>query len=369
MDIMMSLEEDALDAVKQDFRRIQEEKGEGVDLNQFVRSMLEHLPRPTSSESHANLMHQLCDLFDQIDVNGDGTLDWEEFTSFCVEAGMVQTRNIRLPLKYKYVERTDFVDRASHGTYVHRMRYIPKLQRLMVFDAEGTTVKVYNEECKLIGEIRPAQIFVPSQTNGKGTFIEDTEHAGVVLDIAYIDARNQLAICCSDSYISFWEPDPKHPDVWIHSILDSGDPKIPSGAYKLFTVVPQSMVVWSATTSSIFTCGSDSKGVISSWSLEHSSAGIPSLEEKPALKAHSDVVMDLLVIEEHDVLASASLDHKIILWDLSSGRFRGELLGHKKGVRQIAYSVEHDLLLSVGFVRKSRFWTLKPVMMTHMNYP
>ena len=33
-------------------------------------------------------MCNLCELFAQIDINGDGTMEWDEFTSFIVEMGM-----------------------------------------------------------------------------------------------------------------------------------------------------------------------------------------------------------------------------------------------------------------------------------------
>ena len=64
------------------------------------------------------LVCNLCELFDQIDVNGDGTLEWEEFTGFCVEAGLVATRRDKRPLNYKYEEDIDYADVTSKGTYV-----------------------------------------------------------------------------------------------------------------------------------------------------------------------------------------------------------------------------------------------------------
>ena len=34
------------------------------------------------------LARNLCELFEQIDINGDGTLEWDEFTSYCVSQGL-----------------------------------------------------------------------------------------------------------------------------------------------------------------------------------------------------------------------------------------------------------------------------------------
>ena len=37
------------------------------------------------------LAAKLIDLFEQVDVNGDGTMEWEEFSSFCIEAWLAAT--------------------------------------------------------------------------------------------------------------------------------------------------------------------------------------------------------------------------------------------------------------------------------------
>jgi len=47
----------------------------------------------------SDLVVDLCELFAQIDFNGDGTVEWPEFTSFCVEAGMVASQNVTKPVK------------------------------------------------------------------------------------------------------------------------------------------------------------------------------------------------------------------------------------------------------------------------------
>ena len=46
-------------------------------------------------------MASLTDLFEEIDVNGDGYMEWDEFTGYCVELGFVATRRQLKPLKYK----------------------------------------------------------------------------------------------------------------------------------------------------------------------------------------------------------------------------------------------------------------------------
>ena len=132
MDIMMLLEGGALTAVYDDFRKKLVESGDGLSMTEFVKSMFANIPgvermnkgarcwcahvpwdgsyapcRQRSPHTRSvclrrlwlqrrvasvKLVKDLCELFEQIDVNGDGALEWEEFTGFCVEAGMVASR-------------------------------------------------------------------------------------------------------------------------------------------------------------------------------------------------------------------------------------------------------------------------------------
>ncbi|GMF44321.1 unnamed protein product [Phytophthora fragariaefolia] len=49
-------------------------------------SLMQHVGRATT------LVGLLFEMFEQIDINGDAVVDWEEFTSFCVAIGLVATR-------------------------------------------------------------------------------------------------------------------------------------------------------------------------------------------------------------------------------------------------------------------------------------
>ncbi len=55
--------------------------------------MIMKLPKRTK-EQEVELVASLIELFEQIDINGDGTMIWNEFTSYCVEAGLVATRRV-----------------------------------------------------------------------------------------------------------------------------------------------------------------------------------------------------------------------------------------------------------------------------------
>jgi Ca2+-binding EF-hand superfamily protein len=59
---------------------------DGLTVEQFVAAMLRLHP-PGSKQEELQLVHQLADLFAQVDINGDGTMEFDEFTLFFISAG------------------------------------------------------------------------------------------------------------------------------------------------------------------------------------------------------------------------------------------------------------------------------------------
>ena len=87
MDIMMLLDIDKVPALRKEF----EAQEEGLTQTDFVRVMLKYLKRESIDEFQ--LVSNLVELFAQIDVNGDGTMEWDEFTSFIVDTGNLAIEN------------------------------------------------------------------------------------------------------------------------------------------------------------------------------------------------------------------------------------------------------------------------------------
>ena len=90
-DIMMSLDTHNVSALRKEF----EKRGdEGLTLTEFVHVMKHCLVSADGANGilkgvdEKQLVCNLCELFAQIDINGDGTMEWDEFTSFIVEMGM-----------------------------------------------------------------------------------------------------------------------------------------------------------------------------------------------------------------------------------------------------------------------------------------
>jgi len=79
-DIMSHLNYRKLQKIKEDFMK----QEDGLTMAQFIKVMLNHLP---DTRDRTGLVKNLIELFRQIDVNNDQTLEWDEFTGHIIELG------------------------------------------------------------------------------------------------------------------------------------------------------------------------------------------------------------------------------------------------------------------------------------------
>ena len=110
-----------LELIYNDYELLSGAKG-GLDLLTFVKVMTEHFP---NRKDPIALVRNLIDLFQQIDVNDDKTLEWVEFTSYIIELGMVRkdANHIDAIKTYYPAEIKD----GKHDTEIENMFYLEKL--------------------------------------------------------------------------------------------------------------------------------------------------------------------------------------------------------------------------------------------------
>ena len=100
---------------------------DGLQLDHFVSVMMKYLP---PAQDPVKSARDLCELFAQVDVNGDGTMEWGEFSAFCIEAGMAANQ-FKARKEWRYIEYTDATRLTPHGLHITRVRYEPKLQKMV----------------------------------------------------------------------------------------------------------------------------------------------------------------------------------------------------------------------------------------------
>jgi len=79
-----------LETIYNDYNIIGGDKG--LDLKTFIKVMTQenHLGVKPDPKDNIRMIRSLIDLFRQIDVNNDKTLEWVEFTNHIIEMGMVR---------------------------------------------------------------------------------------------------------------------------------------------------------------------------------------------------------------------------------------------------------------------------------------
>jgi Ca2+-binding EF-hand superfamily protein len=58
---------------------------EGLNLTEFVQTMTNHI-KTTSDDEKYELVYGCFKLFTQVDINGDGMMEWGEFMQYIIDA-------------------------------------------------------------------------------------------------------------------------------------------------------------------------------------------------------------------------------------------------------------------------------------------
>ncbi|OQR95889.1 hypothetical protein THRCLA_07491 [Thraustotheca clavata] len=349
MDLMMRLKGQAFKAISEEFKAREEcIGGAGLPLQDFVEIMLRALPKSKSAVEKEATISGLIDLFNDIDINGDGTLEFNEFTSYCVDAGMVATRVKTAPLKYQYIKNKNFVDRTTQGAEIEKLKWFPDLRRAIAVESKSSCVKIYTPDFLRVQEvyttINPvaAMQTISSQPlppmNDSEEVLEPRAATGNDLDVLILDAEfltslKLLAVTTSNFALTFYDID--HYEYMMENQ----------------TTIAQNLLRWCEPANLLFTSGNNK--VLNVWIVKRGQATLIK-----QILDHQDLITDVIAIPQYDVVLSCDLKRHIYLWDIQDCRPRGILVGHTNGVRQMVFSPMNDLLLTAGFEFDAFGWDI-----------
>ena len=324
---------------------------DGLPLAEFVNTMLECVPMDNEGVPENEVIAELTELFRQVDVNGDGTMEWEEFTGFCIEQGMAATQHDAVVLDELYFENLKYKDTTTtYSKVVERFFWFPLLNKLFACEAGNPRMKVY---CPSRGPNGPVLLHEISMEDAlsKG---RDMIEAGSVTAVEVITPHNLLVTATTDLALVFWD---------MSAYRRDPDGATPWFKKRIYTPKPQTNLAWCETESLLFTAGAGK--AITGWRLSFEGHGAElTLTRALKMNGHTDVVMDMLYIKkEFQVLATCGMDKRILLWNVEKGIVRGKRMGHKGGVRMLARggrtNTGSSTILSSGFDYEVFVWDVK----------
>jgi WD40 repeat protein len=328
--MMMRMNPAALTAIRKEFFM----REDSVVLDEFIYIIQKHLMSDIKtenkgksddgpSEEQREFLSNMYELFKDIDVNGDGDLEWEEFTTFTVDKANQLNKKLQLQSIAQYDESTSTLDASAD--YRHR-HDISKFCNIPA--SSGPGLFAMTEDYK-------NAIFIFNSRLGK--HIHSIYTAAAPIAMQYVASEGDLLVTSISNMTmetySIVDPNParryKKKATWTTP-----------GVQMSLTYIPSNRLLYSgATDSNIYSWKISNRSLVSTFS------------------GHQDIVMGLIGLEKLDNIASASLDKTIILWDTYTKEKIMRLQGHKKGIIDIAYSEEYRLLVSCGFEHDVCVWS------------
>ena len=371
-----------------------------------------HTAEPTEhvvGRTRLQLTRNLCELFEQIDINGDGTLQWDEFTSYCVSQGLandmrseqsVQTyRVIRTHMGYNQdigaiESMTSFVLRGNEWdpkmAKFHEMKQRHDNARRQRRNQQNrrkprSTDDVLNEQGPILitcdrnaihngtWSIRDARTGKLMKRCGEGV------HQAAVLAVTYVPCMEYIVTSSADLTLGFWDSRrhdlrqlmPVETEVcalqWVSSEdaglrqtdSDTSD-NTPATRETIFGESPDKKSGDHRRKASVLNkinrgvrvgtlYAGDVSGKIIGWDVAE-------MYTAARLEGHTDSVTSFLSIPSLCLLVSSSMDTTVRLWNLRSNIPLKVLRGHFHGVSSVAFSKMQRVLVSCGYDHEINVW-------------
>lgn len=392
---MVRLQVEDLTLLKQDFDRV----GRGLSLSEFVRVMLDRVS--WESENVVKFIEELVELFAQVDVNGDGAMEWEEFTSAIIEGGMGASSDDEAHWRdLQYEENPRFADLVNRPP--KRVQLAPEFRRLLLYENTRPVVEIIDPSTLFLTESEGEggnsssssgsaaardlaadtdSLMTPRGAGENGSMFTPTlsivnnfhplcyiagyrrdqdevrSERSPVQALKYLSRVELLAVSAGDLKLTFWA-------TTILTATSASALETPVPLAVVHTPRPQRVLEWDAGTQRLFSISADL--MITVWLVErekkHGAKGRCDVTLVTTLKKHTDLLQDLLVLNS-ETLVSCGMDSMIYLWDTQSLQLKAVRQGHRRGVRLLT-KLSSQIFISAGFECEVLGWDISALATT-----
>jgi WD40 repeat protein len=319
--LMMRMDPDALSEIRQEFFR----REDSVSLIDFIYIMSKHLidfanddrKMSRSSKEERDFVMDMHELFKEVDVNGDGMMEWEEFTKFTVEKASLLNKRFVISTLPEYIDSTPKLDNSMRQFRRHNlfsMLPMPSVGSFAVLEEHRKQIPIYHAS--------------------DGYEVTTIQLESVPLAIDWNAHSSVLITSTSDLQISTYQQLTNRKFNFVSSWS---------------TPTAQKALAWMESSETLYS--GSINGSLHCWKLGDK------ISESSVTQGHSDILMKLLALDHLDNLMSASLDATIGCWDTYTNTVIHKLRGHSKGIFELSFNPDYRLLFSCGFDHDVFVWS------------
>lgn len=318
-DIMSNLKQSMLKSLNKDFRRWD---GKMVQKSEFIAIMLKHLPHNQNKVQKQTM--ELAELFEQIDVNRDEKMEWQEFSNHIAGSGMIKQDRTFLDAIKNY-KLQEWQDTKIHKNEIERIFYFSRIKHLLVIEADSREFQVY--------ELKFGSLNFYKTVKG---------HRGALTAACHAYKKRKVATAANDLTINLW-------DDSTYVLYE----RISCPTFPL-------VLTYSRKHDILYSSGMDA--IIYTWNLDSGREGNNSIKMwnpfsiKDDKVGHKAIVAALLPIKKMNILVSADLHGNILIWNMPHNTQRTRLKGQNKGIYSLDWNSEHSCLFSAGLDREAYVW-------------
>jgi WD40 repeat protein len=379
--LMMELDITKLNKLEAAFK----EKNNEITKNDFIKMMMEELKNEYDNNK-LNLVYGLYKLFNEIDFNGDGKMQWEEFTQFIIDKVMGENdndtedvmadskdNNEKNLVKYKRYNISPIEDKWVHDNDIIDAVFLPKIDRLLAVEFKSKDLLIYNPKKgkafkydleKKLREMEEKKMKRNIHLDNKKNKAIKNTLSFSILSMYAIPQYNLVAICTTSKKIIFIE---------FNSEMDKEEVK-----FEMTTSVLQKKIwylpehnVWLSTGSKrdeessqyCYLYELDVEFEYRNFKLEvFSNVGLrPDVKfYRKQIPNHTDEILDVTEIRKPQLIVTACMDKMIRLINLNDfTKIKRWRKHHTSSVRCLDYNpyLGAGLILSVGFEYYINLWS------------
>lgn len=338
-DLLNLLKQDKLSQIENYFRK----RPKGLRLDEFIYIIFKYFEFDYSDKKLKELLClKLIELFKEIDINDDHSLEWSEFSNHIIQLSSVNRNNTERDniLPFKPAEsKIKLKFSKTADTNIEKLLYYPKKSTLFIVEQNSPKFLMFDVN----DGTNP--LSTKSKANEWSLLHEQVAHKKPITNLELFndpkDLSLTLATCSVDLSINFWNLE--------------GTPKLKNTIF--VPEITQVMRYYQESVTSnalLFTGGNDASIRIYDMCNFKDKASLPcwnpfvKLDNKQ--RGHSGPISDLLSIKEHSMLASSGLDGRICLWDINKEKFLKFLNNETKlkSISSLAWIKDLSTLLSGG---------------------